>query len=386
MLSHKFGFGKKRQFVFTGNSRETILCELIRSASGHASTLNILARAEGKPVDDVTLHRLTSSVTDIRGQLFITLPLNFFETVSLTIPAMAEEAVSRALPYHLAKVIDKPLQNFIYDWQITQRLKDSLHVCAYLFPVRVYNKLDREFSRKQLEIKAFEPDVFSAFAYLEQFSRFSGDDVVLCVLIWPKFISQAVFEKGKLKLVRMVTVNQPETPFSEECLPAEVPETEESHKSGADRPEDIISPSLAQLQEEQAPSDQQQPDQDRGSSILDEFQLVSADEAVDAPSPSSDLPRPEPEPFAPPILNEWITYIDDINLEIIRTRDYYTTVQKGADVGKVFVGGAEDFFSSLRNIIRSSADIEIAGLSEQTPDQDMSMLQYAICIGSGSRW
>ncbi|MDF1578200.1 MAG: hypothetical protein P1P81_07135 [Desulfobulbales bacterium] len=390
------GLRKKRCFAIAGTLERTILAEIGRGVSAAEPALHLLAATEGAPDQEITIHRLLSALPDLRGTVAVALPLCFFEILTLALPVMPEEAVGKALPYHLAKALAKPLPDFIYDWQLNRRNRDSLEITAFLFPTATFNILRNELARKQLELKYLEPDVFAAFAYLALTGRLPADQATLCSLIWSGATSHAIYEHGRLKLARSVSITQPaaaftagpdqETPMGETAAPADL--------AGGPLPSgmDLETPGRETVGEEAGPDEDIFADDADDLAILADFSMsLREHEAASAP-PAPDFSTPpesrneeadsssRPNPSA-----AWPEYINSLGLEIIRTTDFYGRILKGSSIDHFFVGGGEEFLQELGSVTKPSMNLEPEELGIRKQLRDLPSLLEAICIGTGVR-
>lgn len=369
----------KRSFSLTGSAKMTILAENTKSTAG--GSLKVVAATEGSPDQEITIRRLLSSVPDLRGTVAVTLPLNFFQIITVDIPPMPEEAIRRALPYHLAKTLAQPLPEFIFDWQLTRRHSDRLEVTVYLFPASSFQMLRRELALKQLELKYLEPDVFSAFAYLEMTGRLAESEAILCTLIWPEYSSHAIFKGGRVVLVRSIPLNQPQSEFQGGL--------EHSDNQPETKPTDRTDAREATIgdQNRQESEDAEIPFGDSHQEILANFSL----------SPREDKDQPEPpKPTSPPpkapagnmsVMTDmnWPEYIDNLGLEIIRTRDYYGLILKGSGINQLFVGGGETFLGELGRVTEATMAMTPRPLQEHRALNDCPTPFEPLCLGAGAR-
>lgn len=376
----KLPFNRKSYLALTGDSRSAMLAEISKTPSG-AAQLHILARTDSALTEDVTLPRLLAGAGNLKGRISLVLPLSFFELVTTNIPLMPDGAVGKALPYHLAKALNTPLNEFTYDWQITGRFRDRLQVTVYLFPAGVFQKIRREFTRQQVELSFFEPDVFAAFAFLFQEKKISPSETTLCVLLWQDSISLAVYEKGKLSLTRTVKSLQPQ---GEITL---TPQTDPGMPSPA-RPETADNPRILEA------------DQPQGSehidtaSILADFCVLTT--SAEAARPQTEPPAeeeaeaPAPAPEKPAAAETdrltWADYLNSIPLEIMRTRDYYASIQKGAAIRNIFIGGADAFWPELSASCSSLLGIPCKSLTAAAEGQECAPLLQVLALGTGARW
>jgi len=391
----------KRYFAMTGDVSGAVLAELVPGAR-REPILRILASSRKTTITyQADLQKLLAPVPGpLKGNVAVALPLSLFTTRNITLPIMPREAIGQALPYHLAKVSDQPLQDLIYDWQITHFEKNNLKLTVYLFSASTFKMMRQELAVKQLELAYLECDVFAACALLERQDRLSAEDASLCILLWSDSISMAIYEKGKLTVVRSLPLGQPETPYSAEELAVELempaaavaetePAADEEKPAGELPPEPPPKPDASYI------------DYDETVSILASFDIVHGGyvkdaaaqneaaalpksfELVSAPPPE---PKPEPEPASGP-LSSWVDYLNQINLEAVRTRDYYKSVVKGAPVRQIFVGGADEFLDDLRALVHGATDIKIEPLSlTDYRGGDCPPSFGAICAGTGARW
>ncbi|MEW6593273.1 MAG: hypothetical protein AB1413_00205 [Thermodesulfobacteriota bacterium] len=346
----------RRLFTLTSSENACFFGEVTRSAVG-TPALTIHARTDTPITSEVAAPRLLSTISTLRGEVSLAVPLHFLEIVAIALPAMPDGAVGKALPYHLAKAVSRPLSDYIYDWQIVERHRDRLQVTVYLFPAARFQSLRAEFARKHLTIKYMEADVFAAFALLARENRLRPDTATLCALIWNNSISLAVYEKNLLTLVRTVSATKPQG--------APTP----GHGEEPSRPP-------APLTESTAPATRHPLDSGEEDSLLAGFDILSG--ATAAPSPAA------PDD-APPMDTSWADYLQHIGLEIMRTRDYYASVVKGGAIKRAVVGGAEAFWPALQRWGRTSLELELEPLTTLPETADCPPMLQAIAIGTGTR-
>lgn len=369
---------RKRTFSLTGSARTTILAENTRGGAGGG--LKVVASTEGPPDQEITIRRLLSAVPDQRGSVAVSLPLNFFQIATVDIPPMPDEAIRRALPYHLAKALAQPLQEFIFDWQLTRRHHDRLEVAVYLFPAASFQMLRRELARKQLELKYLEPDVFSAFAYLESTGRLAEDEAVLCTLIWPGYSSQAIYKQGRVVLVRSIPLNQP-TGLFQDCLAASPTPPVPDVPAGSGE-------SSAVLQEQPATGgDFETIFGESHQEILADFALSTREADEDGTPIAPTMPPPEKSGAALPTTAElsWPEYINTLGLEILRTRDFYGLILKGSGIGQLYVGGGEEFLAELGRVTETALTMKPLPLLKSPVLANCPSPFEALCRGAGMR-
>jgi len=344
---------KKRHFTLTSSDNGCFLGEVTRSPVGTAA-LTIHARTDTAITSEVAAPRLLSTLNTLRGEVSLAVPLHFMEIVSIALPAMPDGAVGKALPYHLAKAVNRPLADFIYDWQIVERHRDRLQVTVYLFPAAKFLSLRTEFSRKHLDIKYLEADVFAAFSFLAKENRLRPDTATLCALIWRNSISLAVYENCLLTLVRTVSASQPQN--------APVHALNDQPPTVSDEPSPVAAAHLESGEED---------------SLLAGFDILSG--AISPQPTASDANN------AAPVDTTWADYLQHIGLEIMRTRDYYASVVKGGAIKRAVIGGAESFWPGLQRWGRTSLELELEPLTTLPETADCPPMLQAIAIGTGTR-
>jgi len=370
----KLPFNTRRYLALTGDSESTMLAEVSKTPSG-AAQMHILAQTDSAITEDVTIPRLLAGAGNLHGLISMALPLAFFEVITASIPVMPDGAVGKALPYHLAKALHRPLNEFIYDWQITGRFKDRLQVTVYLFPSGVFHKIRKEFIRKQIELSFFEPDVFAAFTFLFQEKMLPPNEAALCVLLWQDSISLAVYEKGKLPLIRTVKAVQPQgeiglqPPIDIELPSSPLPEL----------PDDLLI-----LDEEDQPHSDEHIDT---ASILADFSVLASKDTARAGTESTSSATAAITPASEEADSAtWSEYLHKIPLEILRTRDYYASIQKGATIRNIFVGGADAFWTELSENSNNLLGVQCKSLTATTEGPDCSSLLHVLALGTGARW
>lgn len=371
----KLPFGAKKYLALTGDSESTMLAEVSRTPSG-AAQLHILAQTDSAITAEVTVPRLLAGADNLHGRVSMSLPLAFFEVITTSIPVMPDGAVGKALPYHLAKALPRPLNEFIYDWQITGRFKDRLQITVYLFAAGVFHKIRREFSRKQIDISFFEPDVFAAFTFLFQEKMLPSNEAALCVLLWQDSISLAVYEKDKLPLIRTVKALQPQGEINlHPPMDIELPASHEL-------PE--LTDDLLFLDEDDHPHNDEHIDT---ASILADFSVLTSKAAArpEAEATSSTTAASVPSAEDTDSVT-WPEYLHKIPLEILRTRDYYASIQKGAAIRNIFVGGADAFWNELSESSNHLLGAQCKSLTATTGGPDCSPLLHVLALGTGARW
>ncbi|HIJ91729.1 MAG: hypothetical protein OEV91_06685 [Desulfobulbaceae bacterium] len=384
----QLSFKQRKRYVYCGDSSSCLLAEVARNKEGKPLLKNI-AVGDGPPTCPGTLRRLLSQASPTVGKVAMVLPLQFFEIVNLSLPMLPEEAVGRTLPYHLSKAVDKPLSDYIYDWQITKRQKEQMQVVVYLFSAGKYRILAEEFRKHQLETVFFEADVFAAFAFLDLAGKLEAEAATLCVIVWPDSLSLAVCEDGRVELARTVDLPRPESnPAAADGAPhlAEG-EGEATEEAGVDEVagghgEELLSPEAGAgygntVAEANAilagfdifPTQADQPQHGRGPVVRGEGGPLEMQIAKLPPAP----PTP------------WDAYLEAINIEIMRTRDYHSSVVKGKKIKSYYVLGAEDFFGKLSNLVLGATGEEVKMVLEQAAGRNGNAILQVVGVGVATR-
>lgn len=390
---------KNRLFVFTGNDQLSLLLEVVQPGSP-ISPLEVLGRTDTSPVADVSLPRLLTTAGSLRGSLAVVLPLHFFETVSVSLPAIPDGAIAQALPYQLAKLVPLPIGDYIYDWQITERLRDSLQLMVYLYPAKDFEKIKASLPSGRLEIKYLEADVFAACALLEKEQRLSSDHASLIILIWQNHISLAVYDYNRLALVRTIQVAQPPPATEKTDLEQSAGGQTEIAQADSPPPAADVETTLTDLLESVQPlesiaedftpaSDQTAVTAIAGASDDDAELLMAGWDILNPGSCSNDpqLTSAQPAKTASTAEDCRRSYCRQVVLEIMRTRDYYVSVMKGRPINQIYLGSSD----SLRQELKSD-NIEFLGLEllplagENDPDSEsFPSLLRALALGTGIR-
>lgn len=325
-----------------------------------------------------SVHQVMANIANPKGDVAISLPLDQFELLSIAVNKVPREVVDKILPYHIAKVLDEPLEHFIYDWQIAKERKDSLQLNVFLFPAKMFQELRSTLGHYKLNPTTLEPDVFSACAFLESRHLLQADEATMIALLWPKSISIAIYDNENLILTRTVQLRKPE----------HAAVTLEHHESGAEL--DLA----AEIPQEPAATEPSQPEsffEPHSDDLLANFLIETKEEdgeniGAEFTAPAEDdqdffntLPYEGPQ--APEAGQNWPAYINQVSLELMRTRDYFNSVVKGNQVKTAFVGGGEDSWKTLSAELENSLDIQVKPLLDPETATLGDPLFEAISIG-----
>jgi hypothetical protein len=409
------GAGKTRMGGFFTLERKQVLCATeteavfanVRSGKMGRDHVEVLSHQEKKPDIGLDVALLIAGTGRQKAKVALVLPLKEFQLVAVTAPPVAREAVAKVLPYSLAKQLSSAVTDYVYDWQVAQKFKDRHELTVYLFPAVRFHQYRNELEARKKEIIWFEPDVFAACAYL----HFNHSGVValpfLCLLVWPRSLSIAVYENGRITLVRSVEMAMPEgkplpramavepenfgSTANDGALTHDVPGEkirmgnkdfveefwlENGEPSRSDGAESLPGPVPGHLFVEDA----------QGLDVLAGFGL-QADAATVPPqvlAPDQEQSDLQFEPLAAHV-DPWPGYLESINLEILRTGDYHVSVLKGSPIREVFIGGAEHFHEALAKIVQTGQNIEMTSFPPKEIEAKCSQVVAAICIGALQR-
>ncbi len=367
-------FRKKNRYGLIGDAHATYLTTVRRSV-GQPPSLEILAMTDSGLEDEVTLPRLLAATPGIKGEVSLVPPLESFKTLSLSIPRIPDETVGKTLPYHLAKNLDQPLSDYIYDWQIVQHQKDSLLIGVYLYPLETFEKTKKELNRHHLELKFLEPAIFTAFAYLGQEHLLPETDTLMSALIWYDSVTFGVYENRIISLTRTLKIKQPESAFQTALKNSDfsiVDQNKQNMESPKNRPGIIL-------------------ENEDENSILSDFNLLQPtdyEESLELET-SDEITPVASTPFSPLETEtdegDWDNYIQQITLEVMRTRDYYTSVLKGDPIKTIKIAGAEIIWDKFSEVVQNSLDIRVEPLCNPTQLLKCPPLFHVIGMGARTR-
>jgi hypothetical protein len=380
---------KKTRYALCASETEALLAEVSVGRKGARSVRSLSSASRGQG-DEMAVNRLFASTGRKKAMVALVLPLSSFEIVSVTVPAVNREAVARLLPYNLSKILDAPVTDYIYDWQVVQTFAERQELTVFLYPVAIFNRLQQDLHGRQKEIAWFEADVFSACSYLELNGLTQGDGAILCVLVWQGSISMAVYEQGRITLVRSVDLRLPVESYLEEEISSGATAVVEQDAGQELVGRDETVSGLEEGQNILAVEEFDPVETEKSGRFGDEEDLLAEfcllqdkrDEPVE--SDVSDLASlvVDEGPTGQRRQLEWHGYLQNINLEIMRTNDYTVSVLKGKPFNRVFVGGAESFFSALERVIKGAMEVQVEQFPPSKVDADCDQNLAALCIGA----
>jgi Tfp pilus assembly PilM family ATPase len=361
------------RYGLAGDLSRALLTAKNQSPTG-TTTATPLGWADCPLSEAKSVHQVMINLTNSSGDVAISLPLDQFEVLPLAVNKVPKEVIAKILPYHIAKVLDEPLSDFIYDWQVVKELKDSLQLNVFLFPAKMFQKLRTTLGHYNLSLTTLEPDVFSACAYLEARNNFQADQATMIALLWPQSISIAIYDKETVVLTRNVKLGKPHLDQVNKDQ-HESPEIEMMD-------EDVRSESVAETSEQESIFE---PNHD---TLLENFLIQTRKEEDGKPAPEFSNPTAAEQDISngPPVIPQTAeqglpAYSNQVSLELMRTRDYFNSVVKGNQVKTVFVGGGEDIWQTLSPDLQNSLGINVKHLLEPELATIGDALFEAISIG-----
>ena len=300
----------RQTFALAAGSREARLFRVSAAAE-----LELLAAFPGPATSPATFSGLAEALAGCRGRLHVSLPLFAFETATIDLPITNREAVAKALPYHLGKTLARPLGDFVYDWQIVRSQKDSSRIAVFLLPAVIEQGIRKALAASRVRLAAIEPDIFSIFAHAGRLGLLPGEGSILGLIVHDNFIVQGFYEEGRLRLVREVKLPVPDAPFS---------------------PEEISRAGIPAA---------------RDADVLSAFALTSREDETPAMEPETEAASP------------WLDYFEQVGLELVRGRDYYASIMKGAAPERVFLAGDGPFLDTLAGKIGEYGEMSAAVLA-----------------------
>jgi hypothetical protein len=319
-----------------------------------------------------SVHQVMTNLPTTKGTVAISLPLDYFEVLTLTVNKVPREVVAKILPYHIGKVLDEPLTEFIYDWQIVKELKDSLQINVFLFPAKMFQELRATLSHYKIMPTSLEPDVYSACAYLEAGHQLQADEATLIALLWPKSLSLAIYDKENLVLTRAIQLKQPRLTAADQDEPAAeqamAPDQAFQATPGATPTDDdsLFEPSPDDLLANFLVATRKEPNQ-----------ADAAHDSADTGLATASFERPSATDGA----GSMVAYINQVALELMRTRDYFNSVVKGNQIKTVFVGGGDEAWHPLAAELKNSLGLTIKQLMDPELATFGDPLLEAVSIG-----
>ena len=397
-------FTLERKQVLCATETEAVFSEVQPVKGRHR--VEVLSHLEKKSDAGLDAATLVAGTGRQKAKVALVLPLKEFQLLSVTAPPVAREAIAKMLPYSLAKLLSTPVTDSIYDWQVAQKFKDRHELTVYLFPAVRFHLYRTQLEVRKKEIAWFEPDVFAACSYL--YFKHSGAAATpfLCLLVWPRSLSIAVYENQRITLVRSVEMTMPEGQ-PQAGGPAMKPVNDGQKSGTAITLSDHLEPKQSRIESENveefwlesnedavAAHDKPAPgavasplfhEDDQSMDFLAGFGLQADAHEGPPQTLASVLREDQPGAGTVPPVDPWSLYLENVNLEILRTGDYHVSVLKGSPIREVFVGGAEHFFAALSGIVQTGQNLQMTRFPPQEIEAKCSQVVAAICIGALQR-
>lgn len=400
--------GRQNRHALCVSETEAVFASVFTGKKGHKK-ISILGHQELKDEEKPDVRVLVAGIGRQQSKVSLVLPLKDFEIVSISVPAVSPEGISKLLPYRLSKVLDVPVTDYIYDYQIIQKLKEKYELRVYLFPTSRFNQLKSDLKERQKEIVWFEPDVFAACSYIYSKKSVSNETTFLCLLIWRNSVSFAVCENEDISFVRTVDmqlpVGQPDLSKSDEEVSEQsepdmiveaVKDQEEIEGSDEEENEKIVfllEEDKDLVEDEGLVKDEKQSaevgsffEDNESADILVGFGLQQS-LSNDEDESELEVVEKEQTQLEHPITQEddpWEEYLNALNLEIMRTSDYHTSVMKGNPLQDIFIGGDIDLYDAMEEIVQAN-NFELKRFSSDFSEERCSATLSALCIGTLER-
>jgi hypothetical protein len=396
----------ERKHVLCATETEAIFAD-VRLGRGSRSKVDVLSHQEKKTDAALEVAALIAGTGRKKAKVALVLPLKEFQLVAVTVPPVTREAVAKVLPYSLAKLLNTSVTDHIYDWQVAQKFKDRHELTVYLFPAVRYSQYRNELEVRKKEIVWFEPDVFAACSYLYSHQPGAATTTFLCLLVWHRSLSIAVYEDHRITVVRSVEMSMPDGEPATSAVTTELIIKGLGGDEGAAVGNAGVKAIRAEengcvedfwVESGETPARAHaEPRTGRAADSLfveDSSTLdILAGFGLQADSPVEPPAFPEPKMGGsefqveerPPEVDPWLGYLESINLEILRTGDYHVSVLKGSPIQEVFVGGAEHFHAALAKIIQTGQNLQLTRFPPEDIETKCSQTVAAICIGALQR-
>ena len=311
-------FKSKQRRVGLLLSREGMLAV----EAGQTGPPGLLGQKEhsGGELSPVEVENFISSL-NIKGgsQAAVSLDLKEMEVINLSVPSVPQEAMEDAVRFQLVKNLSRPVEEYVLDWQETSRTRDQVKASVYLMEREVFEALNQALARHRATVKRVEPEIFSLFALLDHLGRTRLGRASLCCCLWKGSISLGILQDSDVILARSSVLDMPKPEVENQAAVREVLEP--------------------------------RPPSDRAENLMEEFGLqMEQPEGVDEEEARRSSPFDK--------------YVQDVTLELFRTRDYYTSVLKREGLESVILAGPPVATHRLKGILDEAMDQEVILLSE----------------------
>ena len=270
----------------------------------------------------------------------LSIPLSMVELLSVKIPPVPDEAVEGALKFRLKKLIPKDINDYSLDYVETTRDATGIQFEVYMFEKETYSTLEESAGRHGHKLAHIEPDIYSTFSYLYAKGTLDGTEGVMALVIWPDSVSLGILSRDRIRVSRSINLLLPTL----------------DRAPGAARQESMLIKAVEYTA-------------DDGHDILKQFSLVWDESATIEPNtksstslemgkrPGENIETGDMEPVAADPMSE---FCDELVVQVMRTRDYYTSVLKMGTLKKIELFSPGDIKDTLVSCLEEHLSIDVA--------------------------
>ncbi len=282
---------------------------------------------------------LEECLSQAKGQgiprsLSIGLPISYIELISIKVPELPQEAIRDALRFRLKKMVSRPIDEYSFDYVEIKREQGAIQFEVYLLDLAIFDELDNVARRYGRRITAIEPDIFSISAYLQVHAPAYAEGGAMVVAIWHDSVSLGILSEDRICVSRSINLSLPAL--------------------------DQDSQASKEIREEDEGPDQED--------LLVRFGISGGgqDKTEDAMTPSNlsleevpEINEVGPNPVLEPTTNPMEEYCQDILVQIMRTRDFYTSVLKMGVVKRIAIFAPEELGPKVKKCLLEEMAVEV---------------------------
>ncbi len=268
----------------------------------------------------------------------LSLPLGAFDVLLLSFPPVPEEAMAAAVGYQLSRNVEGKVEEYVYDWMENSRDPRAVEVTVYMLERSRFQAFDSMLQSHGYRLTYLEPDIFSAFAFLEAKMPEcdSATGAVIGVLLWEDSISLGIKHGESLPVARSVALRQEEA----------VELAAEERSVAADTVD-----------------------------IFEEFGLAAEGRGKEGAVQIEDDPLAEQR-------RRYREYLDSVVLEVVRSRDYFVSVLKRGRIEGIVLGGPARVVGDLSTMLAGALDIPVHEFPEDVLGLPCTSAQAVAAAGS----
>ena len=275
----------------------------------------------------------------IPRSLSIGLPISHIELISIKVPELPQEAIRDALRFRLKKMVSRPIDEYSFDYVEIKREQGAIQFEVYLLDLTIFDELDNVARRYGQRITAIEPDIFSISAHLQVHAPAYAEGGAMVVAIWHDSVSLGILSEDRICVSRSINLSLPALDQDGQTS-KEIPEEDEGPDQenllvrfgisgeGHDRPDDAKTPSNLSLEE------------------------------------IPEINEDDPPPFSEPAIDPMEEYCQDILVQIMRTRDYYTSVLKMGVVKHIAIFAPEELGPKVKKCLLDEMAVDVDFMGE----------------------